>query len=98
MILVFSGGCSLQTGDGLLLLPKVPTEYVQLQQQLDEILQEGAVYAVAEAGTNRQAVQLMDLDGDGDEEALAFFRAESGAYQVCVFRQKNGAKASTTTA
>lgn len=91
MILVLSGGCSLQTGDGLLLLPKVPTEYVQLQQQLDEILQEGAVYAVAEAGTNRQAVQLMDLDGDGDEEALAFFRAESGAYQVCVFRQKNGA-------
>ena len=39
MILVLSGGCSLQTGDGLLLLPKVPTEYVQLQQQLDEILQ-----------------------------------------------------------
>ena len=35
MILVLSGGCSLQTGDGLLLLPKVPTEYVQLQQQLD---------------------------------------------------------------
>ena len=68
MILVLSGGCSLQTGDGLLLLPKVPTEYVQLQQQLDEILQEGAVYAVAEAGTNRQAVQLMDLDGDGEPD------------------------------
>ena len=85
------GGCSLQFGDGLLLLPKVPSEYVQLQQQLNEILQSGAAYAVAETGTNRQAVQLMDLDGDGAEEALAFFRTESGAYQVYAFRREGEA-------
>ncbi|MBQ6710889.1 MAG: hypothetical protein IJN18_01010 [Clostridia bacterium] len=82
------GGCSLKFGDGLLLLPKVPTEYVQLQQQLNTILQEGAVYAVADSGTNRQAVQLVNLDGTGDDEALAFFRTESGAYQVYAFRKE----------
>ena len=49
LALLLLGGCSLKFGDGLLLLPKVPTEYVQLQQQLNAILQEGAVYAVAEA-------------------------------------------------
>ena len=84
------GGCNLQYGDGLLLLPKVPAEYVQLQQQLNQILQGGAAYAVPETGTNRQAVQLMDLDGDGSEEALAFFRTEGGAYQVYAFRQQLG--------
>lgn len=87
-LLLLLGGCSLQFGDGLLLLPKVPAEYVQLQQQLNDILQGGASYAVAETGTNRQAVQLMDLDGDGADEALAFFRTESGAYQVYAFRQE----------
>jgi len=87
-LLLCLGGCSLQFGDGLLLLPKVPAEYVQLQQQLNTILQSGAAYAVPETGTNRQAVQLMDLDGDGAEEALAFFRTEDGAYQVYAFRQE----------
>ena len=29
-LLLCLGGCSLQFGDGLLLLPKVPAEYVQL--------------------------------------------------------------------
>ena len=85
LALLLLGGCSLKFGDGLLLLPKVPTEYVQLQQQLNTILQEGAVYAVADSGTNRQAVQLVNLDGTGDDEALAFFRTESGAYQVYAF-------------
>ena len=73
-LLLCLGGCSLQFGDGLLLLPKVPAEYVQLQQQLDTILANGASYAVAETGTNRQAVQLVDLNGDGTEEALAFLK------------------------
>jgi len=88
LALLLLGGCSLKFGDGLLLLPKVPTEYVQLQQQLNAILQDGAVYAVADSGTNRQAVQLVDLDGRGDEEALAFFRTETGAYQVYAFRKE----------
>jgi len=88
LALLLLGGCSLKFGDGLLLLPKVPTEYVQLQQQLNTILQDGAVYAVADSGTNRQAVQLVNLDGTGDDEALAFFRTESGAYQVYAFRKE----------
>ena len=88
LALLLLGGCSLKFGDGLLLLPKVPTEYVQLQQQLNAILEGGAVYAVADSGTNRQAVQLVNLDGTGDDEALAFFRTESGAYQVYAFRKE----------
>lgn len=81
-------GCGLAPADSLLSLPKVPAEYVQLQKQLDEILAGGATYAVAETGTNRQAVQLVDMDADGEDEALAFFQTPDGTYQVYVFRQE----------
>jgi len=85
-LLTFSG-CSLAYGDSLLALPKLPGEYVQIQQELDDILESGSTYAVAETGANRQTVQLVDLDGDGREEALAFFRTADGTYQVYAFRQ-----------
>ena len=87
LLLLFASGCSLAYGDGLLALPKLPGEYLQLQQELDDILGGGAAYAVAETGANRQAVQLIDLDGDGVDEALAFFRTPDNVYQVYAFRQ-----------
>lgn len=88
--LAFLAGCELKTADSLLSLPRLPAEYVQLQKQLDGILSGGAAYAVAETGTNRQAVQLVDLDGDGVDEALAFFTSGEGTYQVYAFRQEEG--------
>ena len=86
MILVL-GGCSLEYGDGLLSLPKLPGEYLMLQQELDAILSTGAVYAAAETGSNRQAVQLIDIDGDGEDEAIAFFRMPTGEFLVCVYKR-----------
>ena len=89
-VTVLSTGCGLQPVDGLLTLPKLPAEYALLQQQLDEVLAGGAVYASAESGTSRQAVQQVDLDGDGQDETVAFFLTAEGAYQAHVFRQKEG--------
>lgn len=80
-------GCAMQYGDGLLSPPKLPGEYLLLQNKLDEVLAQGAVYAAAETGTNRQAVQLVDIDNDGQDEAIAFFRTVEGDYQIYVFRQ-----------
>ena len=37
------------------------------------LLESGAEYAAPVSGSNIQPVQLEDLDGDGEEEALAFF-------------------------
>lgn len=55
-------------------LPKLPAKYTELNDQINEIIKGGAEYAAPIAGANIQSVQLRDLDGDGREEALAFFR------------------------
>lgn len=55
-------------------LPKLPAKYTALNNRLNDILGRGAEYAAPASGANIQPVQLTDLDGDGKEEALAFFR------------------------
>ncbi len=86
LILLLSG-CSLEYGDGLLSLPKLPGEYLLLQHEIDAILSTGAVYATAETGGDRQAVQLVDMDGDGEDEAIAFFRMPGGDFLVCAYQR-----------
>lgn len=68
-------GCMFQSSfDELYEVPRLPNEYTALREQIDDILSNGAEYAAPTSGTNIQSVQLVDLDGDGVEEALAFFR------------------------
>jgi len=55
-------------------LPELPAKYTELNARLSEILEDGAEYAAPTSGTNIQPVQLTDLDGDGQQEAVAFFR------------------------
>lgn len=71
-------GCSMPEftldPEDLYRLPTLPAKYTELDTQLDEILEGGAEYAAPMSGANIQPVQLVDLNGDGREEALAFFR------------------------
>lgn len=88
-ICVTLSGCSFESGDGLASLPKLPGEYVTLQKKLDAVLAQGLTYAVAESGPNRQSVQLIDMNGDGIDEVIAFFKGTtSGEYTVCVFSKE----------
>ena len=68
-------------------LPKLPAEYTELDNRLKEILGSGAEYAAPATGTQVQAVQLVDLDGDGQEEAVAFFRnsADERPLKIYIF-------------
>ena len=71
-------GCMLSYSvEELYVLPKLPEEYQTLSEQIAAILAGGAEYAAPTAGNNLQSVQLVDLDGDGEEEAVAFFRCSS---------------------
>lgn len=71
--------CFLLTGclfnsrvEDLYCLPQLPEEYTELKNKIDDILSDGAEYDAPLSGGNVQPVQLVDLDGDGTEEAVAF--------------------------
>lgn len=72
-------GCSMPKltldPEDLYRLPTLPAKYTELNTQIQTILDNGAEYAAPASGANIQPVQLVDLDGDGREEALAFFRS-----------------------
>lgn len=69
-------GCFFKSGKDLYALPQPPEEYVELQRVIENVLNGGAEYAAPVSGGNRQSVQVRDLDGDGVEEAIAFFRSD----------------------
>lgn len=82
-------GCMMTASvEELYALPKLPDEYRELGAQMDAILSSGGEYAAPTAGSNLQPVQLEDLDGDGVEEAVAFFRlnSEERPLKIYIFR------------
>lgn len=90
--LLLTGCMMTSSAEELYVLPKLPEEYQSLRARIQTILADGAEYAAPTAGTNLQSVQLVDLDGDGEEEALAFFRNSSTEkpLKIYVFRAKGG--------
>ena len=54
--------------------PELPAKYTELSRLLSEITGAGAEYAAPTSGSNIQSMQLVDLDGDGREEAVAYLR------------------------
>lgn len=82
-------GCAGSPVDGTLYrLPKLPAEYESLETLIDALLSGGAEYAAPTSGSNLQSVQRVDLDGDGEEEAVAFFRkaGDERPMKIYVFR------------
>ncbi len=67
-------GCLVQSMDELYMLPRQSEEYYDLQQAIDTVMTEGTSYAAPSSGSNQQPVQLADLDGDGEDEAIVFLR------------------------
>lgn len=69
------GGFNIEFNpEELYALPELPAKYTELNARLSAILESGAEYAAPASGANIQPVQMTDLDGDGAQEALAFFR------------------------
>ena len=88
MGLLLSGCMFSSSPEDMYSLPQLPSEYTELREQLDSILAAGAEYAAPTSGTNIQSVQLTDLDGDGVEEAVAFFRNadDENPLKIYIFR------------
>ncbi len=86
IIAVSCTGC-MTSVDELYSLPQMSEEYVQLQELIGRRIEEGSAYAAPTGGSNRQSIQLRDLDGDGVAEALAFLVDAARTPTVCVYRQ-----------
>jgi len=84
-------GCLRIVADDLYRLPQISEEHQRLQEQIDQILFEGAEYSAPRSGQHRQSIQLRDLDGDGSEEVIAFFSIPSdSALKIYIFRMSEG--------
>lgn len=81
-------GCLNKDMEELFTIPRPSEEYLDLENAIDEVLASGAGYSSPTGGNYRQSVQLMDIDGDGASEAVAFFSA-SGENPLKLYVFKN---------
>lgn len=66
-------GCVFNSVEEMYALPKVSEAYVNLQAKINDEKGNGE-YITPVSGDNRQTIQLVDLDGDGVQEVITFFR------------------------
>ena len=82
------GGCMFGNVDEMYALPKSSEAYVNLQAKINQ--EKGrAEYIAPLSGENRQTIQLVDVDGDGVQEAVAFFRdtTSENPLKIVIFKQ-----------
>lgn len=90
-------GCFVKTVDELYTLPTHSDEYYDLQNAIDAVFDAGSLsYSAPIAGENQQSVQLADLDGDGEDEAIAYLKSV-GERPLCayIFDQIDGSYVNT---
>lgn len=91
-VFLLLGGCFFHSADDLYTPPKPPEEFQNLYSKIQEVINAGAEYAAPIQGNYTQQVQLMDLDSDGVQEAIAFFRvtpsnADEKPMQIYIYHQ-----------
>ena len=69
-------GCYSFDSDDFYSPPKRSEQYRDLQQAVETAMRGGS-YSAPVSGSNRQAIQQVDLDGDGQDEALVFCKIEA---------------------
>lgn len=73
-LLLLLTGCIIRSPEELYALPQQSADYDDLQAAISEIMPDGVQYSSPVSGTNRQPVQMADLDGDGQNEAVVFLK------------------------
>lgn len=91
LLCLLAAGCSFRftvSPDDLYSLPQMPPQYKELKNRIEKLRQGGAEYASPVSGANVQTVQMVDLDGDGKEEALVFMRnsEQSDSLAIYIFK------------
>ena len=79
LLAMLLSGCLFKSAEELYTLPELSEDYTNLQDEMDALVNSGLEYAGPKSGDNTQAIQFQDLDGDGQDEVLAFFREDSSS-------------------
>ncbi|MBQ4369805.1 MAG: VCBS repeat-containing protein [Oscillospiraceae bacterium] len=91
IVLCMFSGCLSSGVQELYSLPEPSEGYLALQKKINSVLSSGAEYSSPVSGENRQPVQLNDIDGDGVNEAIAFFKIPGEkSLKIYIFRAAEG--------
>lgn len=85
MLAVLLSGCATDTIESSLRVPEIPAEFIEFNDELSKIKAQGMELVTPSGGTNRQSVQLADLDGDGVDEGIAVFREMANSYKCYAY-------------
>ena len=85
LLALLLSGCVKTSVEELMALPQLPMQYTELSKQLDELIKSGYEYAAPLTGQNIQSVQMVDVNNDGNDEAMAFFRLPTDEKQLKIF-------------
>lgn len=84
-------GCFLAPAEDLYAVPKQSADINNLQTAIQKAMPTGAVYCPPTSGENQQAVQLVDLDGDMEDEAVVYLKTDGDMpLSICVFDKRDG--------
>lgn len=84
-------GCFLAPAEDLYAVPRQSADINDLQDAIRKAMPTGAVYCPPTSGENQQAVQLVDLDGDREDEAVVYLKTDGDLpLSICVFDKKDG--------
>lgn len=91
VISLLCSGCILEPAENLYAIPEQSADYYELQSAINAAMPQGASYCAPIAGENQQPVQMADLDGDSEDEAIVFLKNENEQpLSICVFDKQNG--------
>lgn len=65
-------GCWFKAPEELYALPQQSEAYYDLQKNIDQVISGTTTYCAPLSGENRQPLQMEDLNGDGQQEAIVF--------------------------
>ena len=98
-VLVLLGGCFLEPAESLYAIPAQSADYYNLQSAIEAAMPAGTSYSAPVAGENQQPVQMADLDGDGQDEAVVYWKNTGDSpLTVSVFDKVDGQYAQVASA